>query len=179
MKKPIPTYLVDSFTDYAGNERKFVACALSYSPEDVYEIINIEPDSYIENVMTVDRILSFGIAICHPDDEFDLEIGKQIAYGKALKQNDRFKLYVPCESMINRDLAEAFIKQQVKFFKNDPELFIKGYNNAKNKFLKNKHLVEQINNFTSEELLIFQLALKNFDFDKYILLAKDYANLKK
>ena len=179
MKKPIPTYLVDSFTDYAGNERKFVACALSYSPQNTYEIINVEPDSYIENVMVIDRVLSFGIAICHPDDEFNLEIGKEIAYGKALKQNDRFKIYVPCESMISKDLAEAFIKQQVKFFKNDPELFIKGYNNAKNKYIRNKHLVEQINNFTSEELLIFQLASKNFDFDKYIRIAKEYANLKK
>lgn len=173
MKKDIPTYLVDSFTDYAGNERKFVACALSHTPVITHFIQN-EIQS-----MKINRVITVGIAVCHVNDQFDLELGKKIAFSKAKHNKGIATLYAPTENMISFDLAEAFLKQQVKFFKENPEIIIKGYNDAKNEYFSNKHLVEQINNFTSEELLIFQLASNNFDFDKYIRLAKKYANLKK
>ena len=34
MKQDIATYVVDSFIDFAGKEHKFVACALSQTPDD-------------------------------------------------------------------------------------------------------------------------------------------------
>ena len=58
MKQDIATYLVDSFIDFEGKEHKFVACALSQSPEgpdrlmvgwtDDFDKMNSKEDLYHE-----------------------------------------------------------------------------------------------------------------------------------
>ena len=39
MKQDIATYAVDSFIDFEGKEHKFVACALSQSPESANRLM--------------------------------------------------------------------------------------------------------------------------------------------
>lgn len=168
MKKDIPTYLIDSFIDYKGDERKFVACALSHTPTVTHFIQN-ESQS-----VKVNRMITVGIAVCHASDQFDLELGKKIAFSKAKHNEGVATLYVPTEDMISSDLAEAFLKQQVKFFKENPEIIIKGYNSAKYKYLEFKQINQEIENLTKEELNIFHLALDGFDFNRIMLLAQLY-----
>lgn len=168
MKKDIPTYLIDSFIDYKGDERKFVACALSHTPTVTHFIQN-ESQS-----VKVNRMITVSIAVCHASDQFDLELGKKIAFSKAKHNEGVATLYVPTEDMISSDLAEAFLKQQVKFFKENPEIIIKGYNSAKYKYLEFKQINQEIENLTKEELNIFHLALDGFDFNRIMLLAQLY-----
>lgn len=168
MKKDIPTYLIDSFIDYKGDERKFVACALSHTPTVTHFIQN-ESQS-----VKVNRMITVGIAVCHASDQFDLELGKKIAFSKAKHNEGVATLYVPTEDMISSDLAEAFLKQQVKFFKENPEMIIKGYNFAKHKYLEFKQINQEIENLTEEELNIFHLALDGFNFNRIMLLAQLY-----
>ena len=168
MKKDIPTYLVDSFIDYKGDERKFVACALSHTPVITHSIQNENKS------IKINRMITIGISVCHVDDKFDLELGKKIAFSKAKHNEGIATLYVPTEDMISSDLAEAFLKQQVKFFKENPEMIIKGYNSAKYKYLEIKQINQEIENLTEKELNIFNLALNGFDFNRIMLLAQLY-----
>ena len=78
MKQDIATYVVDSFIDFEGKEHKFVACALSQSPEsddsrlmvgctDDFDKMNSKEDLYHE----VYRLVTVGFSVCNPIDKFD------------------------------------------------------------------------------------------------------------
>ena len=73
-------YIVDSFKDFTGEERKFVMAAVSLHGEP--EVYIEEDDEPIDNDM---KVLSIGVSVCRPDDEFNETLGKTIAEGKATK----------------------------------------------------------------------------------------------
>ena len=71
-------YIVDSFKDFTGEERKFVMAAVS---------LHGEPEVYIEEdddrFVTDMNVLSIGVSVCRPVDEFNESVCKSIAEGKA------------------------------------------------------------------------------------------------
>lgn len=181
MKQDIATYKIDSFIDYAGNEHKIVACALSESPKnDTYRLkvgwiddINILDTKDILN-HEIYRMVSIGIAICNPTDAYDEEAGKKIAYSKASNMENVPRIYAHSKGIITKELVDAFLDQQVKFFKENPETLIPGYNDAKANYEAIRKVQNEIDNLNEEERLIFNLATKGFNFSKYIDLAKVY-----
>lgn len=56
-------YIVDSFKDFTGEERKFVMAAVSLHGEP--EVYIEEDDEPIDNDM---KVLSIGVSVCRPDD---------------------------------------------------------------------------------------------------------------
>lgn len=180
MKQDIATYLVDSFIDFEGKEHKFVACALSQSPEgddrlmvgwaDDFDKLNSDEELYHE----VYRLVTIGFAVCNPTDEFDEEKGKKIAYNKAANKEDLPRLYTPCKGVITKELVDVFLKQQIQFAKENPEILIKGYDVAKRSYEITQEAKQTIANLNAEEQVVFNLATKGFDFSKYINLAKIY-----
>lgn len=182
MKQDIITYLTDSFIDFEGKEHKIIACALSQSPittsKQTLKIgwINlnetIDTNSYLYH--DVYRMVTIGIAICNPDDVFNEEVGKKIAYNKAANMESAPRIYTTTKGVITKELVDAFLKQQIKFCKENPEYHIKGYKEAKNRYEQMVQTNKIINNFTKKERKIFDLAVQGFNFNKYIDLAKTY-----
>lgn len=63
-------YRIDSFTDYANIERKFIMAAVS---QEVDAVITDYSDSDAVHCDGVKK-LSIGVAICNPEDEFNEEV---------------------------------------------------------------------------------------------------------
>lgn len=183
MKQDITTYLVDSFIDYKGDEHKIVACALSQSPlESSYKLrigwadknnyLDIEDHLFQE----VYRMVTVGIAICNPADEFDLEKGKRSAFHKAANIESLPRIYAPCKGVITKDLVDTFLKQQVQFFKEHPETLIEGYKEAEQAYNDLESAKAAIANLDETEKEIFNLAVKGYNFAPYVRLADVYVN---
>ena len=126
-------YHVGTFVDYAGVERKFVMAAVSSKPEFRDDI----------------KYLSVGVSVCRPCDEFDEELGKQIAYGKALESYEH-RILAFDNGYINRDVALAVLKTAVKHFTENPGRYLAGYDSDAIKYAKQKQLDEYVANLSEE-----------------------------
>lgn len=181
MKQDIATYKIDSFIDYAGKEHKIIACALSESPENNTHRLKV---GWIDDMNTLEirdnlnheiyRMVSIGVAICNPTDTYDEAAGKKIAYSKAANMENVPRIYAHSKGIITKELVDTFLDQQVKFFKENPETLIPGYNAAKANYETIQKAKTDIDNLNEEERLVFNLATKGFNFSKYIDLAKVY-----
>lgn len=187
MKQDIVTYKVDSFIDYTGKKRMIVACALSETPgDDQYDLLvgwvdrndRIHKDAKLCH--EVYRMVTIGIAVCNPEDTFNEEVGRNIAYNKAKNIESLPRIYAPCKGVVTKELVDTFLDQQIQFFKEHPETIIVGYREAAQKYAELQTAEQEIANFSDTEKAIFQHALKGGNFSKYINLAKIYARkLKK
>lgn len=107
-------YIVDSFKDFTGEERKFVMAAVSLHGEP--EVYIEEDDEPIDNDM---KVLSIGVSVCRPDDEFNETLGKTIAEGKATKYRNH-ALYAVDAGLINETMVKALLQQEAEYFKVNP-----------------------------------------------------------
>lgn len=181
MKQDIAAYLVDSFVDYAGKEHRFVACALSQSPEEVEDTLRVgwvDKHGILNNADPLNheiyRLVTVGIAICNPVDDYDLEKGKQIARHKAAHVEGLPCLYTANKGVITKELVETFLNQQVKFFKENPEKLIPGYKTEKIKYEAGQKAKQAIANLSPEERVAYELAASGIDLSKFSDLAKVY-----
>ena len=181
MKQDIATYLVDSFIDYAGKEHKLVACALSQTPEVSAATLKVcwvdSEDSALNSANIyhdIYRLVTIGVAVCNPEDNFNEETGKKIAYNKAANIEYAPRLYTTNRGVITKELVDTFLKQQVQFIKENPEKVITGYLKAKADYEALETAKKEIDNFSDEERVAFNLAVNGSDLSKYTDLAKVY-----
>lgn len=112
-------YIVDSFKDFTGEERKFVMAAVSLHGEP--EVYIEEDDEPIDNDM---KVLSIGVSVCRPDDEFNETLGKTIAEGKATKYRNH-ALYAVDAGLINETMVKALLQQEAEYFNGEAETTFK------------------------------------------------------
>lgn len=181
MKQDIATYLVDSFIDYAGKEHKLIACALSQTPEDSDHALKVcwvdSEDKALNGANIyhdVYRLVTIGIAVCNPEDNFNEETGKKIAYNKAANIEYAPRIYTTNRGVITKELVDTFLKQQVQFVKENPEKVITGYLKAKADYEALEAAKKEIENLSDEERVTFNLAANGGDLSKYTDLAKVY-----
>lgn len=181
MKQDIATYLVDSFVDYAGKEHKLIACALSQTPEDSDHDLKVcwvdSEDKALNGANIyhdVYRLVTIGIAVCNPEDNFNEETGKKIAYNKAANIEYAPRIYTTNRGVITKELVETFLKQQVQFVKENPEKVITGYLKAKADYEALEAAKKEIDNLSDDERVAFNLAANGGDLSKYTDLAKVY-----
>lgn len=178
MKQDIAVYLTDSFVDFEGKEHQIVACALSQSPETQDLKIGWVDEGIIDEsgdlYHSVYRMVTVGIAVCNPIDKYDIETGKRIARHKAENIEDLPRIYTTSKGIITNELVLAFLKQQIRFFKENPGTYIAGYDKAKERFLKHQATHEAISKLTAEEQICFDMAVRGVDLSKYSDLAKIY-----
>ena len=139
--------LKDSFTDFAGKVHYYIMAAVS-EEVDAYVSYN---DDY--NGQDCAKGLKFGISICNPDDVYVEEVGMRKAIGKAKNANS-YALLSSELGQINTKLVQAFLQQESEFFKNNPEKYIKGYNEQKEKYLKEQEMNKIKESMTDEEFSI-------------------------
>lgn len=150
-KKILPEYraqyLTDYFVDYAGNKRMFTLCAISI-PLDADEdmmvgVVGTGAD--IKDCLVFDKQLKLGMAVQCPEDPADEELGKKIAYGKAVKYSDHV-MAVTDAGMINTVMVDALLHQEAEFFKRNPESYIAGYKKKMFQYWKQKTIEENMPN---------------------------------
>lgn len=179
MKQDIAEYLVDSFVDFKGDVHQVVLCALSQSPESIDsdnlmvawsdgETVDDSADIFHD----VFRMVSLGIAICCPADKkvFSEEIGKKIALNRAEKEVPKFVSIFP--GVVNTTLVRAFLRQEMEFIKKNPEQFIVGYAEAKERYDKKVNFDKTIQNLSEAEATIVEHAMKGVDILKCAKLAR-------
>jgi hypothetical protein len=126
MKKNKTVYLQGTFKDYAGIERPYIFCAVSVIEEGWVVTENDNEDLIV-------KTLRIGLSVVH---EVDLEksteeLGKQIAYGKAMSSKACSVLYSNNSGLINTAVVEALLRQEEKHFLNNPGKYIAGYEKAR------------------------------------------------
>ena len=179
MKQDIAEYLVDSFVDFKGDVHHVVLCALSQSPKPIDsdnlmvawsdgETVDDSADIFHD----VFRMVSLGIAICCPADKkvFSEEIGKKIALNRAEKEVPKFVSLFP--GVVNTTLVRAFLRQEMEFIKKNPEQFIVGYAEAKERYDKKVNFDKTIQNLSEAEAIIVEHAMKGVDILKCAKLAR-------
>lgn len=170
--KPYIEVIKDSFVDYAGKTHHFIIAAVSKSSNPL-AIINPEDLLAAQDTQEFTKVLthpldltskgvSIGIAICNPEDEFDEKVGICKAVGRANGANPA--LYATNNGYINTTLVRAFLQQEAEYLKNNPEKYIAGYQEAKERYLKNKSMEELKDNFSSTEKIIVEEVQKNPEF---------------
>lgn len=123
-------YIVDSFKDFTGEERQFVMAAVSIE-------VCIEEDGDItDNDM---KVLSIGVSVCRPDDEFNETLGKTIAEGKATKYRNH-ALYAVDAGLINETMVKALLQQEAEYFKVNPGRYLAGYDRDAEKYRRSSKL---------------------------------------
>jgi hypothetical protein len=118
------------------------------------------------------RTVRLGIAICCPADKkvFSEEIGKKIALNRAEKEVPKFVSLFP--GVVNTTLVRAFLRQEMEFIKKNPEQFIVGYAEAKERYNKKVNFEKTIENLSEAEATIVEHAMKGVDILKCAKLAR-------
>lgn len=167
MKEKIQT-ITDSFVDYAGVEHRFLIAAVSVRDES-FDVESCNPPYEGEGTPKSVRI---GISVCNPVDEWDEDRAYEIAVGRA-RTNIHYALFATRPGMINTAVVTALLEQEAKFIKENPAQVIKGYNEARNKYLHSKELHDLYNSLTDEEKNAIKITLKSEKIDKLAKLASD------
>lgn len=156
--------LVDSFVDYAGKTHHFVMAAVTNVLEDDYGISPVTNYLNYSNYCfkSVRKGISIGVSICNPKDEFVEKIGVLKAVARA-RNNDPV-LYVTDPSYINKTLVETFLKQEAEYLKSNPDAYIQGYNDSKERYLKRKKMEGLKENFSEVEKIVVEGVQKDPKF---------------
>ena len=160
MKQRVET-IKDSFTDYAGKVHYFIIAAVSIPFETPLSVRDFQESKFVQ-VGTVQKGLHLGISICNPDDVFNEKIGVLKATGRA--RSNPASLYSSEKGQINTKLVKAFLEQEAEYLKKNPDKYIKGYSEARERWLRNKSMGEIGNNLTDLEKDIIKESKKNSKF---------------
>lgn len=153
-------FRIDSFIDYTGIERKFVMAAVSQETDAA--IAEWFDEANYEDERVSPKRLSIGVSVCRAEDEFNEEIGKTIALGKARKGMNH-ALYSTDSGLINRGVVNALLDQEVAFFKQCPGKYIAGYNVEKEAYEEGCRMVEAESNLSDEERVCLNTLLTSPD----------------
>ena len=141
----------DSFIDFAGKKHYFVIAAVTVPTELTTEVyVSDEEDAYFDNY--IEKCVSIGYSICNPEDQYDEKVGILKAIGRA--RNADPVLYTADGNLITNFLIESLLKQEARYLKNNPNEYIPGYNEAKERYLKNQKMKEIKDNFSEVERII-------------------------
>lgn len=164
-------YEYGSFIDFKGEEHFITVCALSRSIRRDSEGLCVV-NCYSDFVCDINRVVSVGVSICNPVDTQNFSLGEKIAKNKAMHETAP-TLYTECCGIVTDQLLEALAKQEVEYVKQNPNKFIKGYNDAWKRWEKRKATREALANLTSEEKQMIELINKGIDMNKCISLANE------
>lgn len=134
--KEIVTYRHGSFKDFKGVEHKVVVCAISRR-------VNTSNSELFTSSMNIgsyndcyhylpEKILSFGVAVCNPIDNYNEEHGEMIAYNKA-KSPSAPTLTSDRTGFFNTSTVGFLLNNYLEYIERDPGSVIPGYDEAKRK----------------------------------------------
>lgn len=152
----------DSFTDYAGRVHHFVIAAISDAFEVPPMVVVADDSMSASQIGLVKKGVRLGIAICNPEDTFNEKVGVLKATARA--ENSEISLYSSEAGQINTKLVRAFLEQEAEYLKNNPDKYIQGYSDSKERWLRNERMKEVGNNLTVVEKVIVEGVKKDPKF---------------
>lgn len=160
-------FITDSFTDYAGKVHQFVIAALSQElPTNTGQLesnpignddisVTYEVGVYIEDYGTEDylgavtKVVKLGVSICNPVDPFNEKKG---AFKAAARAHDAEPvLYAANPGVINTRVIRALLEQEAEYLKNNPENFIPGYADMRDRYLTRQKMEVMKSQFSKVE----------------------------
>lgn len=178
-------YKTGSFTDYLNKEHKFVVCAVLVKHKDELVIGNKVPvpDEYLKPEQKGKKVTAFipvrefdgdghiaasifiGISICSPRDKFNEELGKKIAYGKALSKRSMQRWIA--SNLVGLLSSEALLQliadNEVAYIQTNPSAVIKGYAAAEQKYNLKNAAVSEYRKLTDEQKQVVNAAMNGED----------------
>lgn len=157
--------LKDSFVDYAGRTHYFVIAAVTndlMDEEDQVPLIIHKDGAMVDVVAIAEKGIRLGVSICNPEDQFVEKVGVLKAVARA--RNSETVLYVTDPGYINKTLVEAFLKQEAEYLKANPDVYIQGYNDSKERYLKRKKMEGLKENFSEVEKIVVEGVQKDPKF---------------
>lgn len=155
--------IIDSFTDFEGVAHQFVMVAvkvnLKYKGYKEYPIVFKIDNDNMEDWGCVRTGLCIGVSICNPLDKFDEKIGVLKATAKA--KGSIPVLYASFSGQLGEQIIQTYLKQEATYLKEHPEKYIKGYEEAKKRFLKQQEINNLKENLTNTEKVILENLQKN------------------
>ena len=147
--------LKDKFVDYAGKEHQFIIAATKVVFKDTGSPFVVKLANGTGEVLgDVQAGLQIGMSICNPVDEFSEKVGTLKAIARAKKSD--IALYAAHPGQMRDDLIRTYLAQEAEYVKKNPEKYIKGYNDAKARFLKHQEMEKVKENFTDIEKVIVE-----------------------
>lgn len=150
-------YKESSFINYAGTKVRFILAAVS---------TKLEFPEYCGRG-AVKKRLGIGAAVLHAGDEWNEELGKAIAYGKALARDDH-AIYSMDPGMVNTKMVEAILEQEAAYMQMNPGRYIASYDAAKAKYEAEKAREKYLSSLTEAERLAIDVVANVQDLDKFL-----------
>jgi hypothetical protein len=143
-------YVIGEFVDFKGQNRQFIMAAVSTEIEGGYASHYINDDEYVEE--NVVKKVMIGLSVRNPNDEWNEELGKTIARGKALSSKTRIStIYASDKGSINTTLVRAYLTQEAEFLTHNPGKYIKRYDRDKARYEMEKALEASAQRLTDTE----------------------------
>ena len=169
--------LKDKFVDYAGKEHQFVIAAVKVGLKEQganYPVVMRIDDGIGEGLGCVQMGLKIGVSICNPVDKFSEKVGVLKAVARA--KNSEIALYAAHPGQMSDNLIRTYLAQEAEYIKENPEKYIKGYNDAKARFLKHQEMEQVKENFTDIEKVIVEGVKKDPAYLDNVQKYLDYLN---
>ena len=103
----------------------------NYVPKEVAQEVPVEvkPGTVVKgkltyNKRTLHRVLTVGVSICHPLDEFDEEFGKELAKARIEKGEDAGTIETNDVTMLTEDLIMAELLGKLTYICNNIDDYI-------------------------------------------------------
>ena len=155
-------YISGTFTDFKEQERHFIMAAVSIV--DKYTYVDTSDEKFLD----APKCVSVGVSVCLPYDNFDEELGKKIAYGKAMKGTEH-RLYTTDEGLINTTMINGLLEQESEYFKKNPGRYLKGYDAYKARYERAMRVEGYIENLDEQAVtaLNFIAQIEDEDLDQF------------
>ena len=103
----------------------------NYVPKEVAEEVPVEvkPGTVVKgkltfNRRTLHRVLTVGVSICHPKDEFDEEFGVELAKARIEKGEDAGSIETNNVTMLTEDLIMAELLGKLTYICNNVDSYL-------------------------------------------------------
>lgn len=148
--KDIAEFNTGKFTDFEGKEHIVTVCAYTYDG------------------LSNERVLGIGYSITNPLDNYNEEVGKTIAKNRAM---DEPAVMCYKRGFLNSELVNSILKRETEYICNNPEKFIAGYAEAKERYNKKKEIENIKSSLSDNEKILIELLKQGIDLDKCLQIA--------
>lgn len=150
----------DSFEDYAGNTHHFVVAAISdnFKEGECPDIVEAN-DFHADVLGSVIKGVKIGVAICNPTDEYNERAGVCRAIARAEEAD--YAILSTSRGYINEHVVRALLASEAKYIKNNPEKYIPGYIEMRDRYLNNQEMEKIHKNFSEVERIVIEKIQEN------------------
>lgn len=148
-----------------GNVKKVVFTTDFKDFKDEVHIITLVG---ISRIVEGERVLQIGYSICNPKDTYDENLAIKIAESRA-----EVSLFISDTGIIDNDVVSKILRNKAIYIVKHLDKYIKGYSEAKKRYLLKRSHNELLNSLNDKEKLVFNMAKENPEkVNKVIKLAK-------